>query len=270
LDASMLIRESGMARFQSGLAALQAWRSSRLQGSRFLPLAMMLAWAAWVASDRTYGQSLAMLGLAYTLIAQFRLWDDLVDRDRDRSLHPGRVLASAEDATLLRLTGWGLGAVNAIALYALNGGAALVGLMVLHGVLGIWYARRASRDLLHDHALLLKYPVFVVLLASPTSNPSTLVLMSLLVYAAMCAFELLDRDARGRRQRSLLALHCAVLTVGAFGANAPGVSWALAGIVAVVLAIVWLRHYGGRPLRGGMYLPFVIVAIILFQLSWGA
>lgn len=266
----MLMGESPSARFQSGLEGLLAWRSSRLQVTRFLPLAGMLAWAAWVAGDRTHGQAVAMLVIAYGLIAQFRLWDDLVDRERDRSLHPERVLARARNLTPFVVTLWGLGAVNGAALYALHGGMALSGLLVLHGALGLWYARRASSDLVHDHVLLLKYPVFVTLLATPASNPGSLALTSVLVYAALCAFELLDRSAGSWRQRSLLAFHCAVLIIGAFSARAEWVSGALAACLGLLLAIVWWRHGRGRPLRGGLSLPFAAVAIILFQLSWGA
>lgn len=265
----MLIRESRSARFQAGWEGVRAWRSSRLQGARFLPLAMMIAWAAWVGSDRTQGPSVVMLVVAFSLIAQFRLWDDLVDRERDRSAHPERVLSGASDTTPFVATVCGLGAVNGIALYALNDWLALSGLLGLHGALGLWYARAASRGLIHDHVLLLKYPVFVMLLASPASNPGLLVSTSVLVYAALCAFELLDRGAGGWGQRCVLALHCVVLTVAAFEVGAEWEGGVIAALLTLGLAIVWWRNDRGRPLRGGVYLPFAAVAIILFALSWG-
>jgi len=266
----MLIGEPHWTRLQARLEGLQAWRSSRLSGTRFLALASILAWAAWVASDRTYGQSLAMLGIAYSLIAQFRLWDDLVDRERDRELHPERVLCAASDTTPFVAAVWGLGAVNGIALYALNDWVSLSGLFGLNGALGLWYARGASRSLIHDHVLLLKYPVFVMLLASPASNPGLLVSTSVVVYAALCAFELLDRSAGDWRQRCVLALHCVVLTVAAFEVRTEWLGGTIAVFLTLLLAIVWWCHGRARPLRGGQYLPFAAVAIILFQLSLGS
>lgn len=247
-----------------------AWRASRLQGSRFLPLAMIVAWAAWLGGDRTQGPSVVMLVVAYSLIAQFRLWDDLVDRERDRGAHPGRVLSGAGDTTPFVATVWGLGVINGIALYALNDWVALSGLLGLHGALGLWYARAATRGMIHDHVLLLKYPVFVMLLASPASNPGLLVSTSVLVYAALCAFELLDRSVGGWSQRCVLALHGAVLAVAAFKVRTDWVDGAAAVALALLLAIVWWRHGCDRPLRSGRYLPFAAVAIIFFQLSWGA
>ncbi len=266
----MLIGESRSARFQAGWEGILAWRSSRLQGARFLPLAMLIAWAAWLGGDRAYGLPVVMLVVAFSLIAQFRLWDDLVDRERDRGAHPERVLSGASDTTPFVAAVWGLGAVNGIALYALSGWAALSGLLVLHGALELWYRHRALRDLIHDHVLLLKYPVFVMLLGSPASNSGLLVSTSVLVYAALCAFELLDRGAGSWGRRCVLALHCVVLTVAAFKVGAEWVGGAIAALLTLGLAIVWWRHGRGRPLRGGTYLPFAVVAIILFQLSWGA
>src|SRR5262245_41007614 len=38
---------------------------------------------------------LGRLALASTLVLQFRLWDDLADRDRDRQHHPDRILPRA-------------------------------------------------------------------------------------------------------------------------------------------------------------------------------
>src|SRR5690606_33350878 len=87
-----------MVTFTSSLDALGAWRAQRLPLVRYAPLALLIAWAGCgnaIASVR------GLLGfvLASGFIAQYRLWDDLVDRVRDRSVHPERVLARVAAAS---------------------------------------------------------------------------------------------------------------------------------------------------------------------------
>jgi len=101
--------------FTSSLESIGAWRAQRLPLARFVPLAVLIAWAAGGSTVAT-ARGLALIGLALSLIAQCRLWDDLVDRDRDRSAHPERLLAARGPIDVYVNAVIGLGAVNAVAL----------------------------------------------------------------------------------------------------------------------------------------------------------
>jgi 4-hydroxybenzoate polyprenyltransferase len=97
-----------------------AWRATRLPLALYVPFALLLALAAaggLLGSQR----GLATAALAFALVAQFRLWDDLVDRERDRRVHPQRVLARTRSAASFRRFAVALGIGNTLGLAALNG-----------------------------------------------------------------------------------------------------------------------------------------------------
>jgi hypothetical protein len=179
-----------MAMFTSSLESIGAWRAQRLPLARFAPLAVLIAWAAGGSTVAT-ARGLALIGLALSLIAQCRLWDDLVDRDRDRSAHPERLLAARGPVDVYVNAVIGLGAVNALALAVLFAWPRALGAAVLFAALALWYRGHRARGLVHAHALLLKYPAFVLLLAGSPFAHQTLA-GSLVVYVAMWAFEILD------------------------------------------------------------------------------
>jgi hypothetical protein len=81
----------------SSLEAIGAWRAQRLPLARFGLLALLLAWAAG-ADTMTAAGALASIVLALSLVAQCRLWDDLVDRERDRRAQPERLLGQRDGA----------------------------------------------------------------------------------------------------------------------------------------------------------------------------
>ncbi len=174
----------------SSLESIGAWRAQRLPLARYVPLAMLIAWAACGSAIAT-ARGLALTGLALSLIAQCRLWDDLVDRHRDRSAHPERLLAAGGTMDGYVNAVIVLGAVNAIALALLLAWPHALGALTLFAALALWYRRHRARGLVHAHVLLLKYPAFVLLLAgSPFANQT--LAAALTVYAAMCAFEIMD------------------------------------------------------------------------------
>lgn len=176
--------------FTFSLESIGAWRAQRLPLARYLPLAMLIAWAACGSAIAT-ARGLAFIGLALSLIAQCRLWDDLVDRDRDRSAHPERLLAAGVTIESYVNAVIVLAAGNAVALALLLAWPHALGAVMLFAALALWYRCHRARGLVHAHVLLLKYPVFVLLLAgSPFTNPT--LAAALAVYAAMCAFEIMD------------------------------------------------------------------------------
>ena len=133
--------------------------------------------------------------LAVVLLLQFRLWDDLEDRERDRRLHPARVLVRG-DPTPFRRACMLLAAAN-IALFALAGsGDAVLSLACLDIFFLIAYGpmRRALPDRVwRFQVLLLKYPVFVGLLAAAVGTPGWMRLFTaaVSVYLCACAYEAL-------------------------------------------------------------------------------
>jgi hypothetical protein len=179
-----------MAMFTSSLESLGAWRAQRLPLARYVPLALLIAWAAcgsMIASAR----GLALVVLALSLIAQCRLWDDLVDRKRDRSAHPSRLLAAAGTIDAYVNAVVVLATLNALALALMLAWPRALGAVMLFAAVALWYRCHRTRGLVHAHILLLKYPAFVLLLAESPFATQTLA-AALVVYAAMCAFEILD------------------------------------------------------------------------------
>ena len=180
--------------FTSSLESIGAWRAQRLPLVRFGLLALLLAGAA-CGSVIASARGLAFVALALSLVAQCRLWDDLVDRERDRSSHPERLLAAGEAPGPFVTAVLVLAAANALALGLLRGWTHALGAAVLFAALALWYRGHRARGLVHAHVLLLKYPAFVLLLAASPLETRTLT-AALVVYAAMCAFEIMDAHSR--------------------------------------------------------------------------
>jgi hypothetical protein len=174
--------------------ALAAWRRERLSLARFGPIAgAHVVAAAWAAGTTvTPAASLAAIVLATLLITQFRLWDDIEDRDRDRVRHPGRVLAREpvapfeRAAVLLAVANVGLLAL----LEAWSAAFAVCGLD-----LAFWIAYRVRRGIpgaAWRHVVLLsKYPAFVTVLALALGARSStrVALASAAIFAAAVVYE---------------------------------------------------------------------------------
>jgi len=237
---------------------------------RFGLLALLLAWAAGVGASFDAQAFIVCWVLAFALIAQFRLWDDLADRARDRGAHPERVLARIEDTRAFVVVCIALGSVNAAALFALHGAARVAGLAMLCIGLGAWYRLHTSRELLHTHVLLLKYPAFVLLLAAAPAEPWAMALAAAAVYSAMCSFELLDERGATRAHQAALAAHGGVLTLTACAPTFDAIACIAALLVASVHAVACLGRIGRSPMPGREYWPFAAAVIVLVRLSVGA
>jgi hypothetical protein len=154
----------------------------------FVPAAVLIALAAR-AGDLP---GLADVARALLLLGQFRLWDDLADRERDRRAHPERLLVRAASAAPFAILCVLLGAINiAIAAYV-DGLMAAALLLLLNAAAVVWYTwRPARRTAGGDLALLTKYPAFVLVLASGSPALSSHVfLTAAFVYGGACAFEI--------------------------------------------------------------------------------
>ena len=174
------------------------WRE-RFDLRLFLPAAAAITVAAQVGREHLDPAG-PIVGAASTLalLAQFRLWDDLADRERDRREHPDRVLPRTSDATPFAAACVWLGILN-LSVAAWRGGTLSASLLALLDVAAaVWYtARPAGRTAASDLVLLAKYPLFVLILAdAPAGSGWALAASAGIVYVAACAFEIWH-DATG-------------------------------------------------------------------------
>jgi hypothetical protein len=258
-----------MATFTSSLESIGAWRATRLPLARYVPLAALLAWAAACGGEVARGPQLAMAALAFGLIAQFRLWDDLVDRSRDRASHPGRVLARADSPAPFLRAAVALAAINALGLAMLRGWPAAIGLIALGVALGAWYRYRLARDLVHTHVLLLKYPVLVGLLAPVPAQAESLLLAAAALYAALCAFDLYETPRQTRAVAAALFAHSIALSAIPLLARWSVGAIAASALLAVLLAVAAYRCWRGRSCGNWRYAPFLAAAAGLCFLTAG-
>lgn len=253
----------------SAWSVLYAWRATRLPVLRFGLLALLVGWAASVGpAFDGYGFAVRVV-LAFALIAQFRLWDDLVDRERDRSLHPQRVLARSGNVRVFVAACVLLGALNLVGLLAWRGAAVSAGGGLLCLGAALWYRAHAARGSVHAHVLLLKYPAFVALLASPLSDPWTTVLAAAALYSALVSHELRDTLPAGAVRAVLLIVHGSVLALTACAPDFAVGGWIAAGAVVVVLAGAGLHRRALPALPGNAYRPFAAALVVLVHLTLG-
>jgi hypothetical protein len=183
--------------------ALRLWRRERLPLAVFGPVSVALAVAAAIASGSSLAgpAALAACAGAVALVTQFRLWDDLADRDHDQTTHPGRAMVRHPRAPFVTAV-LSLGVFNVVALAALGSWTSSVALAALD--LAFWLAyrlRRSPRAAAWRFVVLpLKYPAFVAVLATAMGTPAAGVLApaAVLAYAAAGLYEWLhDRPLVG-------------------------------------------------------------------------
>jgi hypothetical protein len=157
--------------------------------------------------------------LAASLLLQFRVWDDLADRERDRLRDPARVLTRAPSLAPFHAL---LGAAAVVAVCLLWAGPGPARRLAVYAVLvlglALWYGRgrhRWPQPVLGYHVVLAKYPVFVYLLGPAPARPLPRLLAMLAVYLALCVYEVLhDPDvARVPGARPALRAEAAALVV---------------------------------------------------------
>ncbi len=208
---------------------------------------------------------MALSGLtAYTLVAQFRLWDDLEDRKHDAVQHPYRVLSGA--VTLLPF--WGLFAALALlnlVLLAAELSAAL-GWLAICAVHLVWYRLRRRRG---HHLLLIKYPAIATVLAlqhGATPHAPALAL----VYLTFCIYEVLhDTTAKPRWLNLESALWCLAALATAWGAKHRVTQLVIAVAASVALRLLLARH-SRRALEPSVTrLVFLLTTVQLLNLSRG-
>lgn len=255
--------------FASSLESVRAWRSTRFPYARFLPLAAFIVWAAACEGHGGAATALSAFAIATSLIAQFRLWDDLNDRARDLDAHPERVLARAASSAPFV---WGvvlLTAANALALAAARGIPGVLAFSLLSAIAALWYAAHRERGVVHALVLHLKYPAFVLLLAPMFACEAAPSAAAAIVYAALLGFELLD-EPRLRTPAGCLLL-VASATCLAFVPLCVDTAYGPAATLGLVTLVVVLgaRLRRARNLAMLRCLPFALASIGLAFVSFG-
>lgn len=182
------------------MRTMAAYFRERFPLAVFVPVFILLTVAAlWSVANATGLRLAVALLLGIALVVQFRLWDDLEDRDRDRATHPMRVLVNAPTEPfrilLLLLT------ASAIA-FSAGDWAALVATLVLNAT--GWCAYRLARRRISLNGwrfglLPLKYPGFVTVMAFSLGDiiPIRLAVAAATTYVCASGYELLhDSPAR--------------------------------------------------------------------------
>ena len=256
--------------FASSLESVSAWRSTRFPYARFLPLAALILWAAACEGRAGIATTLTAFVIAASLIAQFRLWDDLIDRARDSVAHPERIVAGAASSAPFV---WAVGLLacwNAMAFMAVRGVSGLLEFLLLCAIAGLWYAAHRERRLVHALVLHLKYPAFVLLLAPMFAPGGAPLAAAAIVYCALLGYELLDEPRLRTPSGRLLLFGSLVLLAFmplCIDAASHGPVAALGLVTLVIVLGVRLRR--ARDLAMLRCLPFALASIALTFVTFG-
>jgi len=172
---------------------------SRFPARLYIPCAAFLMIAGLAGGPERDPARAALAGaLALGLLLQFRLMDDLADRDCDRLAHPDRVLPQAPSLipfnALLALAFLFNGAVIAARPAA---GHRLPVFLILTAAALCWYGwvRAFLTDTVAGyHVVVAKYPVFTYLVSAESSPGRRLLLAMALVYLCFALYEALHDD----------------------------------------------------------------------------
>ena len=157
----------------------------------FVPLALLIA-ATVVVPSASWTSYTVDCGFALLLLAQFRVWDDLADRARDRVEHPGRVLTNAGEATQVVAFCGALAVLNiCLAVWRDATGTAVGVLATLNAALAVWYLARTHRSVAGEQLLLAKYPAMLAIVggARLLEAPVQILSAATALYLVVCLYE---------------------------------------------------------------------------------
>ena len=265
---------------------LVKYQQTRFPARLFLPLALFLCTASlvagWPPSPLIWTVHLL---LACSLLFQFRLWDDLDAVASDRHDHPERVLCQADSLTLF-LVALGLSfVINLVLLLWLNSPVAVGIFLVLNLIILVWY-HLAGKFKIHAsvsyHVVLIKYPIFVLLLASVdlATQVGSLIYATAVVYFCFCVYELLH-DPRLRSFPHHLLLLAAEMVALQLIAGLILVDLWDVGVLATIqggltitgaglLLILFNRFKNPNPMGRWSYSVFLIAFVWLLNYSFAS
>ena len=181
----------------------RTWRrylASRLPLRLYMPCAVLLVVAGLAGGRALAPTQLALLiPLAFGLLLQFRVLDDISDLPHDRRVHPDRVLVQtgslAPSAALFAASCL----LNLVLLALQTGPAYRLGVfLLLTGTYLLWYCALRSmltNEIIGYHIVAGKYAAFVFLLSGEGESTWNLVLTMALVYVSFTIHEVLHDRA---------------------------------------------------------------------------
>ena len=255
---------------RSWIDEIGRYRSTRLPGRLYIPIALFLATAGLTNHRSPSVLSWCLTWLcAYLFIFQLRVWDDLADLEEDCQREPGRVLCCADSLTPFYWFSLVLGIMILVVLVGGNGAPmTVIAYLIICALAGTWYRFHRTigwSNLACAHIVLLKYPLFVLLIGAPYASKSLthMIIAVIVVYETYIFYEI-AHDTRYRNDPiafDLLVLH-ALLLVGIwlivafemrYGAALAQSLNALAmvpGIWFLGASLLTTRHHRAPPLGG--------------------
>lgn len=187
--------------YAASIELLSRYIRERLPARIFIPASLFIAAGAGIGADVSdFTGYILRSCVAFGLVLQFRLWDDLESLAHDRSVHPTRLLCRMPDTGLISRLLPILAAANIAFVYCLTSNwtrTVLVVALVAVFAFGYRCARHVQLGPLGaSHVLLLKYPMFVWIL-SPLpglETPLSLLLAMVAVFLGFSIHEVLHDD----------------------------------------------------------------------------
>ena len=173
-----------------------AWRRERLPMPLFGLLASYLAFAAMGGFSGILNSTLSVfvlrMAVAWCLVAAFRIWDDIADRQCDLIKAPDRVLVGVERLGPFWVTSLVSLTLGVLGSFTFNGFGSVVLILGVASCFGAFYRWGIGH---RHHWVLTKYPLIVVALGGHNWT------ILLLVYLSFCIYEHIDepeiRDVPG-------------------------------------------------------------------------
>jgi hypothetical protein len=254
--------------FAWSIAELRRYRQTRFPWTRFVPLALFLTLASIALAPEALLPETALrrLLLMMAWLFQFRLADDLADRQRDRADHPERLLVQADVLPFLVLLGL-LAAGNTCLTAWLLPWPRWVEFLALNAFLFLWYALRLPL-LLASFGVLLKYAALVYLLSNPGAMRAPAIGVLALVSACFLAHEILH-DKRlwsvpgigGWLALFLLAMPAAAVLPVFHATNTTWWFLVWLGPGSAILALLFYRHNRRYEPGGWPYAIFLVTSV---------
>jgi len=179
------------------MSDIARWFTSRIMNVRILALIALLITAIVFVSvyENAHWQLVASrIVCILWLVTGFRFWDDLSDREYDRTRYPMRVLSQLDDARAHKLTAVVMLTISCIMLFVIQGTVTVLGFVLLLIFLSFVYKNiphSFGNRRMRENLILVKYPVFIALLSSDFFNGPTL-LTSISVFLIVAAVDYRD------------------------------------------------------------------------------
>jgi len=219
----------------------------------YLPGAAFLAVAACAGGQSLSAQEMAWNSmLAWMLMLQFRIMDDLADIRHDRMAHRERVMAKAVSLTPFHVMLCGSFAAN-LFLVSIQQGPThkVIVFLLLNAAAILWYTacrHTLTGRILGYHIVLGKYPVFVYLLSGNGHKTRPLLLALCFVYICFLIYEALhDRSLHSVPgiTKTVLTETVALSAVAALMAmeisGSSHLAFGLQGLMSIVIFCAFLK-----------------------------